>query len=357
MPYAILVLFFITAFISLYEEYLGKYKWIVVSILLTSLIIVAGTREVGSDPDSLNYEQYYLHYDDTTNEMDGTQNNVEWSFIFFSSILTKFTNDVHAIFLLYAFLAVVIKFIAFRKLSKFIFLPLVVYISYYYPIQECIQIRAGVMSGLFLLAIFQLSIGNKFKAIMFILMGAFFHISALSLLPLALLNNKPLSHKKRYKWAFLIPIGYIMYFIGVGVVFNLASNIPYVGFKLSAYQKAVELGIVIANIYPFSPTQLLTIIIYCILLRYYDTVLLYDKYFPVMMKVFSLGIFVYTGLSFIPVLADRISSLLNVINIILFTDIAYIFRQKWAGKVIILVFSIAYLGYSLYYTFEFKPIG
>lgn len=351
MPYAILVLYFITAFISLYEEYLGKYKWIVVSILLTSLIIVAGTREVGSDPDSLNYEQYYLHYDDTTNEMDGTQNNVEWSFIFFSSILTKFTNDVHAIFLLYAFLAVVIKFIAFRKLSKFIFLPLVVYISYYYPIQECTQIRAGVMAGIFLLSLPYIASRNIIKALMLILIGTFFHTSALSLVPLLLLNNKKAKIKERYNWALLIPIGYFLYFAGIDLALNIAASLPYIGMKVAAYQKALDLGVVITNVFPLSPIRLLTIALYFILLKHYDLIATYDKYFPIYLKIFSIGIFFYTGLSFIPVLADRISSLYNIISIFLIKDFVYIFRQKWMGIITIISISLVYVIYSIYYLF------
>ena len=112
------------------------------------MILIAGLRPVGIDPDSNNYEYTYIHYD-TPNALEG----VEYSYLFLSMIFNKITSDVHILSLFYALLGVGIKFFAFRKLSNTYFLPVIVYIGYYFIMHECMQIRTGILSAVFLLYI------------------------------------------------------------------------------------------------------------------------------------------------------------------------------------------------------------
>ena len=54
MGYIIIAIFFIAVILSYTEEYLGKYKLPLYLLIGMSLILLAGLREVGIDPDSLN---------------------------------------------------------------------------------------------------------------------------------------------------------------------------------------------------------------------------------------------------------------------------------------------------------------
>lgn len=66
------------------------------------------------------------------------------------SYLTNFNERI--VFFIYA-LAVSIKFLAIRQISKFPFLSIFTYISLYFVLLEMTQIRAGVAIGIFLLSI------------------------------------------------------------------------------------------------------------------------------------------------------------------------------------------------------------
>lgn len=167
---AIVTIFIFTALFCLLEDRLPlNDKRILYVLIAIILVLLAGFREVGIDPDSDNYEYAYLHYADNR-----LQTAIEPSYLMISAILNLFTSDVHAIFLFYAFLGVGLKFFAFRKLSEFWFVPVMVYLSFFYELHECTQIRTGIMSGLFLLAIPYLAEKKRIPALIYIALGAFF---------------------------------------------------------------------------------------------------------------------------------------------------------------------------------------
>lgn len=56
MGYIIIAIFIIVVILSYIEDYLGKYKLPLYLLIGFTLILLAGLREVGIDPDSQNYE-------------------------------------------------------------------------------------------------------------------------------------------------------------------------------------------------------------------------------------------------------------------------------------------------------------
>ena len=133
------------------------------------LVLVAGLREVGLDPDSINYEYAFIHYDD-----EELSTAIEYSYFMISQILSSIVNDVHILFLFYAFWGVLLKFKAFRILSPDMwFVPVIVYLSFIFQLHEMTQIRTGVMSGLFLLAIQPIAERKWVKSLLLIGIGAF----------------------------------------------------------------------------------------------------------------------------------------------------------------------------------------
>lgn len=347
MIYAILFLFFMVALLSLFEDYLGKYSNLIYCLIGLILIVTAGFREVGVDPDSMTYENLFLHYDDST-----TVYQIDYSYLLFSELLGKIYNNVHSVFLLYAILGVSLKFIAFRRNSQSALLPVLIYISFYYIFHECTQIRAGVASGFFLLALKPIADGKKLKALGLILCGTFFHMSGLALIPLIFLNNRPSSVSQRWRWLILIGAGYVVYLGGLAMTVLLSSDIPYIGDKLAIYQESIDKGINTTAAYPLGPIQIFTVLLYLYNMFFYDTLKEVNPRFPLMMKIFSIGLFVYPTFAFFPVIAVRLSQLYDVVNIILFANIAFTFKQRWAGVAAVTSVGTIYIIYSMLYVFQ-----
>lgn len=341
MAYLVLLIFVLVSLLALYEDYLQKYRVPIFWAIGIALVLIAGLREVGIDPDSSNYEDAYLGHD---NLKMGT---MEYSFVLLSQFFGKFTQDVHALFLFYAFWGVMLKLLAIRKFGKILFLPLLSYVSYYFIMHECMQIRTGILSGLMLLAITAIGDGQKTKALILILIGSFFHVSALILLPTLFMTNKAMTPKQRVAWGLLIPAGYILSFMGFAILMNLPFEIPYISEKLTLYQQGTEKGILTASVNLFSPIYLFTILLFYYLHFFHETIQKYDKYYPLLMKYFALGIFFFAAFSFFPVMAQRVNMLFQTVTVILFADIFYTIRPKWASILIVSAICLLYLNYSI----------
>ena len=181
----LLAVFVFVALLSFCEKYITRYKWTIYIFIGIVLILMAALKVVGNDDDSESYELAFLNYDDPFKSL-----SIEYSFLLLSSIVYKFTSDVHGIFFVYALIGITAKFIAFKRMAKFLFLSLLVYISHYFILHDMIEIRVSVAAAFFMLAIKPLCDGEKRKAFVYICMAVFFHYSALILLFLLFFNNE-----------------------------------------------------------------------------------------------------------------------------------------------------------------------
>lgn len=342
MGYIIIGIFTATVFFALFEEKIIKYRTPLYIFIFFLLVLVAGFREIGIDPDSIDYENAFL-YPDSPNLI----NSFEYSFILISRIINTFTNDVHILFLFYALLGVGLKMYAFRKISSIYFLPLLIYISYYYVLHECIQIRTGVLSGLLLIAIYQIGENHKWKGLFLLLLGCFFHYSAIILFPIIFLSNNEMSKNERKKWVIIVFASYLIYYIGITFVFDYFVYLPYIGSKIEAYKTLTEMGNAMAHINIFGPQQLFTIFLFLYIIYFYDTIKIYNIYLPLLIKMFAIGLIVYIIFSFLPVFSSRVSLLFEVVTIILYSNIYYTIRPKWAAIGVIFILGLFNLYLSL----------
>lgn len=193
MGYILLSVLLITIILCYLEDYIKRYRFFLYILMGFVMVLIAGLREIGLDPDSENYEYSFHHYYQST-EMG----MVEPSFTLISAILNVFTDNVHLLFLVYAFLGVTIKLYAFKKNLQCIFVPMMLYISFYFVLHEMTQIRAGVVSALFLLAVYHIAKKEKRKALLLIIVGSFFHYSSLALLPTLMFGNKKFQPQRKY---------------------------------------------------------------------------------------------------------------------------------------------------------------
>ncbi len=343
MAYIIIFLFFITALLAFFEDRLPKVMSLTTYIMIgIVLILVAGLREIGIDADSVQYQSTYINY---YNER--VASNTDVSYIWLSALFNNFSSDVHVLFLFYAFWGVTLKFIAFRKLTDYVFLAVLFYLGFYFELHEVTQIRTGLMSGIFLLTIIPIAEKRRLLATALLLLGAFFHLSALALLPLLFFSNKKLSQKWKIVLAISIPFSYVVYYVGGSIIMNV--DLPYIGNKLALYQMATATGLTNVTINVRSPFHLLTIFVFYYLLYFSDTITKRNKYFPLMMKIFAIGLCSYTVFGFLPVLSQRISYLFRIITIILFTNICYSIRPRWIAVIICMIIGLLYLNWGLHY--------
>ena len=141
-----------------------------------------------------------------------------------------------------------------------------------------------------------------------IILGSCFHVSGLVLLPMVFLNNKELTGKSKLIWSSVVPAGYVLYFVGVGVLMML--DIPMVGAKLASYQQAEDTGQYGTGVNVFGPLYLLNVLVYFYLMYFSKTLTGHNKYFALLMKIFAIGIASYAALSFVTVIAIRVSLLI-----------------------------------------------
>lgn len=333
MGYILLSVLLITIILCYLEDYIKRYRFFLYILMGFVMVLIAGLREIGLDPDSENYEYSFQHY-----YQSSEMGMVEPSFTLISAVLNVFTDNVHLLFLVYALLGVTIKLYAFKKNLQCIFVPLMLYISFYFVLHEMTQIRAGVVSALFLLAVYYIAKKEKRKALLLIIVGSFFHYSSLALLPTLMFGNKDFNRKENIMIALLILLSYLIYFGGISMLLN--TDIPLIGNKLAIYQQAMEKGKMTVNINVFDPVHLVSVMLFYYTLYFRKTITAFNENYNVVIKIVALGLFLHTSLAFLPVLALRISQLYCIVNIFLFSGIVYTFKQKWMGITILVLLSI-----------------
>ena len=334
------VIFISTLLVSFIEKYMKHAQLPLFILMGFVLIFVAGFREIGIDPDSPNYATLYQHPDSPS-----LISHMEYSFILIAILLNKISDSPHAIFFVYAIMGVTLKMLAFKKYSDQYILSLAIYLCYFYELHELTQIRAGVASGFFLISILYTAEKKRKKAALFIFLAILFHISAIALLPTLFLGNKPLNKKELLILYMAIPLGYIIYFTGTSILFN--TNIPLIGDKLSFYQKTTEKGIGIVEMELLNPVYLLNILIFYFLLIFQNTISEKNKCTPLLLKVYAIGLFLYTSLGFLPVLSLRLSELYYIVHIYMIGSLYYTIKPRWASLLFIAIICIMLYAFGL----------
>lgn len=337
MAYIILIIFLLIALLCYIEDYIPEYKNTFYFDICIALVLLAGFRVVGVDPDSENYEYYFNNVFKAS-----ALGMMEPSFKYLCMILGHMTNNVHILFLVYAVAGVTIKLHAFKRLSPILFVPLLFYISFYFELHEMTQMRAGIVSGLYLMALKYLGEGHWKQPAILIFIGSLFHFSSLVLLPILFIDNKDFNRRRTLFWLLLIPLGYVVYWGGMNILLN--PDIPYIGQKMAIYQTAMEKGRQTVDINIFDPLHLMAILLFYYTYFFRETIKRYCPEFNVIFKATAIGLFTYTALAFLPVLALRVSQLYCVANIILYTGIVFTLKQKWAG----ITLAIMLAGIQLY---------
>lgn len=248
---------------------------------------------------------------------------------------------------MYALAGITIKMYAFRKLSDFWFLPMIVFLGNYYMLQDMTQIRASVVTGILLLSIIPLSQGKRSKVFLMIFGCCLIHYSSLALLPMLFLNNKDLSVNKRWLWAMIVPFGYALSLAKINILTELP--IPYISSKIELYQELSEQGVKGDEINVFNAVVLVKMFTYLYVLYFYETIRYYNKYLPILVKMMGFSTLSYLTLSFLPTLAIRVSELYGIVDILMYTSIFYTIKPGWFGKLVVCTIGLVMFCINIFY--------
>jgi hypothetical protein len=302
----------------------------------TLLIVTAAFRGDG-DFDYSGYVEMFNRQDTFA---------IEPSFVLISYVIHQFLggNPIY-LFIFYAFFGVSLKLVAIKQLTELWFLSLVVYLSNFFILHEMTQIRAGIASAILLLCIKPIYERDLKRFFILTTVACCFHYSAVIIIPLWFLNLEP-----RKRWLLLsVPISYVIYFIGIN--FIMVVPIPGIEEKIIMYQTLRELEStdeIATNVFSF--VFLAKVAIFYFLLFKYDLIHSYNKYFPILMKIYSFSLVSYLIFTSIPAFSSRVNELYGIVDIILIPFLLYVFKPAYFSKAIIIFIGLCFLFIALFYS-------
>ena len=209
-----IVLLFLVV-VSFFEDEEIHNQKLMMTIFILVITLCSAFRPEGVDKDYLSYLDYF--YDPTS----GMALLTEPSFKLISSI-ARFFDAPLLIFIIYAFLAIPLKAYSIAKLSPFCYLSFLVWFTHLYIVQDLTQIRVAVASAIYLFSIPYLADGRKKIYLLLIVFSILFHYSALFLLPIAFVGNKPLSKK----WIIILLLLPFIFYVCPVITADLLALIP-----------------------------------------------------------------------------------------------------------------------------------
>ena len=312
-------------------------KTLILILIGILLILVAGLRPIGIDGDSLSYISV-LHVSlSEANFIDKEPSF--WMINELNKLL--FAGNEQTFFLIFAILGVSLKILAIKKLSLLPFYSIFVYTCLYFILHEMTQIRVGVATAIFLLAIPDIY-NRNFKSFIFkTVLAMMFHYSSVIMLLIYFLNP----YKINFKIFFFLPlIGIVFMFIGINIITILNLFL----FLLPDFlANKIELYILLFDDGKFSEINVFNFYYGSLFVLYY-IMILYHNYFKsqydvLFLKIFALMLFFFYFSTAIPVLAFRVSEFFGVVFIILIPHFALIFKQNTIAKIPLILWLTIYL--------------
>ncbi|WP_041245495.1 EpsG family protein [Geotalea uraniireducens] len=302
----------------------------------TILIATAGLQLFGPSADYYAYQEMVI--DKTNVKLD----TVEFAFralLWINDIL--FGSDFQTFLVMFAILGVSIKLFALLKYSKIPLLSLILYAFSYYLLHEYIQIRAGVATGIFLLALSDLAKGDAKRYFLKALLAILFHWSSVVLLPLYFIVRYV-----KIGMFYLLPfIGILLFINGVNVDLVTPEALLPIEWLSNYYvaHSGQQEEIKAFNLISISHVGLF-LFVAVLYLRSKEII---DEFDLVLFKIFSISLFLFFFLSSfqLPVIAFRLNEYLNVVLLLLIPAIVCQSDDK-------LVMSILFIFYFMLYAYH-----
>jgi hypothetical protein len=238
---------------------------------------------------------------------------------------------------MYAAIALLIKYIAFIKTSRYLFSSLFLYATSYFLLLELTQIRVAVATGFFLLAINDIVNHRKKSYFLKISVAILFHYSSVVYLFFYFLDSKRLS---KLSWS-LVPL-FALLVSEIFVSSLLLSVTPdFLTSKISYYLTHSEKA-PLFNVYRL-------ILLFMYLFFVLNSHRVKDEIFIISVKLFGISLAVYfLFINLGEVFSVRFSGMISIIIVILIPFLFRIIKQKLLVYFIIIFYGIINLYYLLY---------
>ena len=337
-------IFFITLLLAFYEDYLkDTQKFVLLCLYAFVFIFLATTKDVDSTADAANYEDMFNHNDNPLQEL-----YTEPSFTYLSRIVQFAGGEVGVLFFIYAIITIPGKIYALSKMTSFIFSAMLIYVPIYFEVHDMIQIRAAAAATFLFLSILLIVERRRAWAFLLMVIAILFHYSSIAFLPFILIGNMKLNSYFRIAIAFLVPIGFVMYFLKL----DLISLIPMflTEGKLDYYKEAADIGLFELTPPYLNPFFLAKCIILYLFLYYYDFIVESNKFAPILINVFAASILFLLSMSTISVLASRVSDLYGIVDCVIFSYCIYLVSPRYITRIAIAIVGLYMLVHNMFFT-------
>lgn len=300
------------------------------------LIILAGFRPLEYFNDSDTYLVMIHLYDDIF--------QAEPTFWLINQFNKRFLGGYDQVFfLIYAFLGISLKMIAIKRGSIYPLLSVYIYLCFYLILHDMTQIRVGVASGLFLLAIPDLANKDLKKYYLKTAIAMTFHYSAVIMVFLYFLKNNKIN---KSLYAVLPILGIALSLLGnttLSILDISSSFLPsFLSTKINTYILLLDDGVFNElNIYSIFSLSLIALYYFFLLnLRRIES-----RQNIILIKIFAIQLFTFYAFSSVPVIAGRVSEFLGISIVFLLPQLMSIFKTKIITLFFIIMYSSTYLIY------------
>lgn len=332
----------------MFFNYFKNYLLVVISVVL---VLIAGFRPVGFDPDSVAYSGF-VHGFSGLRSIDVMDKEPGFWFLLYISQLV-FDKSVTSFFLLYAFISVSIKVILYKRLSPFPFLSIILYIATYYILHDMNQIRIGLACAILLWSLQDIIKRNVLSFAFKIFIATLFHYSAIIGVVFYLFKTDRLN-KVLY---FTAPIICSIFLFFKDTIFEYsvfaASYLPsFLEAKVKTYVSLQQQGVFDAdNLLIFNVgggVVFIILSVFIFLNNPSDNKGFSEKLEILLIKLLSLQLVLGETLAFNSELSNRFFTLLGFITIpLLLPKLIKYIHPNWIAVVIVLLYATRQLYSSI----------
>lgn len=309
------------------------YNLLILTCSFLILVPLVGLRIFGLDADYFNYYDLII----LKNKLDLITKELGFR-VLLSFNNTVFNNSIDAFFLIFAVLGISIKFYAFSKYSALPLLSLVLYLFSYFLLHDYTQIRAGVSAGIFLLAVHDLSEGNRSAYLKKIVIACLFHWTALILIPVYFIVRK-----FSIQFFLVLPFGGIAVYLSKinieSFLVKLIQDYPALLFYYMSHS-GHDSAINIFNMINLAFLGLFVGIYIIIFMEREE----FSKVELDLFKIFSLSLFSFYFFAILnkPVVAFRLFEYLNIVLLLLIPSVVLKFKQWYLATIFFIAFFLVY---------------
>ena len=342
-------LYYLIFFIIVFLYFLGKelkLKYVTYPLSFFIILLVTVFRPESAVKDYGIYKWYYYLLDSLTLV------DIEPSFFIISYISKYSIGSPIGMFIIYACIALGLKYYAFKRISKDYDILLITYFPFYFIIHEMTQIRVAVATSILMFAIPYIYEKKMNFFLLLIVLGSFFHYSFLLFGMFYFIDSHRLN---RFHYFSILLVGYLLAIIKIDILDIIGNiDIEYIYNKFSVHKAMIEDGST-DEVNIFNSLTLLKIVLCSFFIFQSNKLNNYNPYAIILIKIWVFSFFFYVVLSPIPVLAFRISEMFGVVEVVVLSMLIYLISPRFIPILALIAYGVLLLILELHFQKLMNP--